>query len=152
MLPSLGLQAFCEEDVGQVSLAFAVLWVERKRTLVVLLRLIQIPQIFPSHAKKKLGLRQGRIAAKREFIFANGVVDATRFVQSFAVIELSLGIPRQDLGDFRRPLDWRHDTARQLRCTKYSKRDYECRPTQAVPQPGWPKPRRRQGCCTGTFD
>src|SRR4051812_3683810 len=110
------------------------------------LRFIQVPQIFPSDAKEKLGLREGSIVANGKFILGDGFFNSADLVQCLAVIKLCLGIVRQNLSHLCGPLDGRDNAAGQLRGTENSERNYECCPTKTMPKPGGPKPWRRQSC------
>ena len=106
------------------------------------LGLIQISQISPSQSEIKFRFRQRRIA-----LIANSylrIASSTRphFVQDFAVVELRLGILRENFRHLCRSLDRRHHATDELSGAEGAKWNHQGRPSQAVPNPGRPTTRR----------
>src|ERR1700686_865632 len=113
---------------------------------------VQITQILVSQGQIKFGLSQGGIATDRELVFSSGLFYASPRVESFSKVQLGLRILRQNFRNFLSPLKKRHDAADELCGAKRSKGNYQCRPSQAVPNPRRPKPRRCQGSRPSSFD
>src|SRR5687767_544551 len=65
-------------------------------------------------------------------------------MESFAVIELSLGILRKHFSHLRSPLEGRYDPADELGRTERTKGNHQRRPSNTMPCPSWPKARRGQ--------
>src|ERR1700756_2004003 len=79
-------------------------------------------------------------------------MNLSRLMQRYAVIQLRLCVPRQNLGDLRRALERRHNATSKLRGTKSGYGNNEDRPAQAVANPRRRSARRRQGRPPGPVD
>src|SRR4051812_24344126 len=124
MSPRFSHAALFREDTRQVGLRFAVLRVELNRALIMVQSLIRVSEVLPSQTEIEFGFRDSRLSLQCGFVFWDGLVHATRGVKSLAIIELSLRIPGQHLGDLLSALERGHKASPQLSGTQRAEWNY----------------------------